>query len=237
MAHPAATTAIASLLSGILVLTGAAPDPAESSATDSATTTTLRVVSYEGSRPVASEHPFTDEQRNLLDWARDRFGGAGLDFPAVEFVFHDSSRDCYQHVGLYFPAANSLHMCRLDKKTVLHELAHAWAHHSLSEEQRQQFVAFSDAASWNDNDVAWEYRATEYAAEAMTWALMDQDITVRWINEDGSMTRILLTIANSSPRDLAAAYRQLTGLEPVYRNLDDITEPAADERLAGKFGA
>ena len=155
----------------------------------------------------------------------------------VEFVFHGSLVECDGHIGVYYPSADSLHMCRLDKETALHELSHAWARESLSDDQRQQFVAFRNAESWNDPVQAWKFRPTEYAAEAMRWALMDRDITVPWVYENGETSRTLLRIPDSSPEELTDAYFRLTGLEPLYRSLDTIETSNGDSKPAGMLGA
>jgi len=148
-----------------------------------------------------------------ITWARSRFKDAGLELPNIEIVVFDSTIDCDGRVGYYYADAGRLELCRLDKKTVLHELAHAWANHNLTAENRAGFVRLRNLTSWNDDGEPWKHRATEHAAETISWALMDRETTVPWVSEDGAETRRLLTIDNSSPRELTEAYRFLTGLD------------------------
>lgn len=166
--------------------------------------------------------PLTAEQQELVGWALSRFSEAGLDLPSVEFVFHQDSRSCYGHVGLYYRDRTSLHMCRLDKRTMLHELAHAWANEALTETARAAFVAHRGLETWNDQTVDWELRGTEHAAEIVTWSLMDRNIQVPFVETPGAaMTYRLLTIPASSPDELVSAYEVLTGRTPVFRQPSD----------------
>ncbi|MFQ5554655.1 MAG: hypothetical protein ACE5GC_04695 [Acidimicrobiia bacterium] len=170
-------------------------------------------------RTVASE-PLTQAQQQLIDWAQSRFETAGLAFPAVDVFFHPDSVACRGRVGLYYMSSRSLHMCRLDKNTMLHELAHAWDYDNLTDADRVAFMAHRGLTAWNDHDEAWEHRGAEHLAEVMVWALIDHDVTVTWTtpNADGTSRAIrrLLTIPDSRPDQLAAAYRFVTGsVSPV----------------------
>ncbi len=156
----------------------------------------------------------------MLAWALDRFRLAGLELPELDIIVHGSTADCGGHVGYYVTSTNQLHVCRLDKKSVLHELAHAWADHNLTDRDRRAFVQLRGLADWNDHGQDWNQRATEHAAETLTWALMDRETTVRWIDGDGTETRRLLRIEESSPDELAAAYRLLTGDDAPFRVSD-----------------
>jgi hypothetical protein len=184
-----------------------------------------RSVQASGSENGIVETPFegsyTDAEKTLIDWATQRFVSAGLTPPAVVFVFHASTIDCYGHVGLYYTKSNTLHMCRLDKPTILHELAHAWLHENLTATTIVAFVTSRDLATWNGSDEPWKLRATEHAAEIISWALLDRNRLVRWVGEDGHESYRLLTIPNSSPAKLAEGFELLTGAVPAERLLDD----------------
>lgn len=149
----------------------------------------------------------------LILWAVGRFASAGLGLPDLTFVVFDSTIDCGGSSGYYFASRKTLHICRLDNKTVLHELAHAWAGYVLTDEQKESFTEFRGADGWNNADDEWKDRATEQAAETIAWALADEERTVAWILEDGRTTRRLLTIDNSSPEQLAEAFGKLTGMD------------------------
>ena len=174
----------------------------------------------------------TSEERDLVHWAKARFELANLDFPSVEFRFHPDTSQCQGHVGLYYAGTDILHVCALDKRTILHELAHAWAHESITEDQRNVFTRHRGLRAWNDHDLLWEYRATEHAAEIITWALMDRNILVPWVTEGSGGIRTtyrLLTIPDSGPDPLTTAYELLTGKIPVDRLNDDPRHQAAIE--------
>ena len=86
------------------------------------------------------ENTYTDAEQTLIDWATHRFVSAGLTPPSAVFVFHSSSIDCYGHVGLYYPQSNTVHMCRLERHSILHELAHAWVQENLTSTTKAAFV-------------------------------------------------------------------------------------------------
>ena len=175
-------------------------------------------ISTESSTPASRPALLTDEQSEIIEWAKGRFESAGLVLPDVNFIVHDSISMCDGHVGYYWAETNTLELCRLDEKTLLHELAHAWANQNLTNEQRETFIELRGLDSWNDQQTEWEDRATEHAAETIMWALLDHDATVRWVDQTGTETRTLLTIGNSSPTALAEAYGTLTGRQPPFGN-------------------
>lgn len=163
-------------------------------------------------------------QRQLLSWAEDRFGRAGLEFPEVDIRFHPDLVACDGHVGFFDGATKSLNLCRIDKKSILHELAHAWAHSNLTDRQRSEFTALRGLEAWNDHNLEWSERATEHAAETIAWALMDRNRLVPWVTKvDGidHQTWRLTTIADSQPDQLEVGYEFLTGKRPVDRLADD----------------
>jgi hypothetical protein len=167
----------------------------------------------------------SEPQRELVEWATGRFEHAGLDLPQVEYVFHDDLMPCGGRVGLYHASQRLLEMCRLDRPTVLHELAHAWANAHLDDATRRAFMATRGLDVWHGGDVPWEQRATEHAAEIIAWALLDRNRLVRWVEPaaDGSdvVTWRLLSLPGGDVDALVAGYRLLTGLEPAWRLADD----------------
>ena len=80
----------------------------------------------------------------------------------------------------------------------------------------------------------WDERGAEHAAEIITWAAMDENISVRWLetNIDGTTTDSwkLFKVPNSNPDQLAAAFELLTGDVPNLRLADDPrnTQPVAE---------
>lgn len=163
----------------------------------------------------------TAGEQALVDFALGRFETQGLELPEVDFVFHDSLLPCDGHKGMYHKTPRKLEMCSMDKRTMLHELAHAWANASLTSAQMSSFVSWRNLDSWNDHDHAWERRGTEHVAETIAWALLDDPNHVKWVEtfDDGSRrtTYRVLTL-NADVHDLVENFKMITGQDPVFRH-------------------
>ena len=155
----------------------------------------------------------TESDAELTEWALGQFAQAGLHLPPMTVAFHDSKERCGGHPGLYQSGTPArIDICGFNwdrfipkaKMTLLHELAHAWAAHTLTAEARQQFVDLRRLPTWGDDRWPWEEQGSEHAAEIITWALMDK--------EHG-----MSSIPESRPESLARAYLELTGTLPVGR--------------------
>ena len=147
----------------------------------------------------------------LAQWAFDRFDRAGLELPEVSIAFHDDRAACEGHVGYFRPGVPAgIDICGFNwdrflvtpKKTILHELAHAWAQQSLDGETRSRFLDLRGLDIWQDNSVPWEERGFEHAAEVLAWGLMDEDL-------------FLTSIGETDIRQLAEAFELLTGRTPL----------------------
>lgn len=155
----------------------------------------------------------TESQRRLVEWGISRFRDAGLDPPAFTVAFHPTLEPCFGHVGLYWGDAGRIDMCRdrLDRDTkafLLHEMAHAWDRHRLSDDRRTAFAALRGIGEWDSRDREWGLRGPEQLAQVLTWGLMDERM-------------LYLGIPDSGPSDLGAGYRALTGSASPFRALDD----------------
>ncbi len=170
---------------------------------------------------VAPASPLSPAQEELVEFGLGRFAGQGLDLPVVSIDFHPSSLDCQGHKGLYMYRTQTLRMCSLDKKTMLHELAHAWARHNLTMAEMESFTRYRGVATWNDPADPWKERATEHAAEIVAWALMDRPVHLRLtVHADHECQRSefrMLTIEDSTVEELYDGFLQLTGVEPIFR--------------------
>jgi hypothetical protein len=168
-----------------------------------------------------NDAPRTPEQDALVEFGLSRFAEHGLDLPAIAIQFYDSVEPCGLHTGIYVHRTGSLHMCSTEKDIMLHELAHAWANHNLTDGRRAEFVALRGVRAWNDRELAWEDRGTEHAAEIIAWALLDEPNHVKWVetSSDGSATVTfrLLTIENSDIDSMIESFRLLTNQEPKFR--------------------
>ena len=141
----------------------------------------------------------------LLQWAISRFVGAELDLPAVNVAFHDEIGACAGHPGLYrdqpspqIDICGFANISTAAKRTTLHELAHAWAHENLTDDDIDKFLRMRRLDTWAGPDAPWELRGSEHAAEIISWALFDRELD-------------LVTIPNADMEAIEASYRLLTG--------------------------
>jgi hypothetical protein len=153
-----------------------------------------------------------DQLATWAHWAVDLFAEAGLELPPIRYRYHDrnmslcNGRDGLQHTD---GALNVIELCttRLDFGTqvmILHETAHAWADHTLTEGTRARFQALRGWTYWRNYEKApWHENGTEQAAEIMVWGLIDRPIA-------------MVRIYQNSCDDLLAGYLVLTGRQPLH---------------------
>lgn len=158
----------------------------------------------------------TAEEQQIIDWALRLFEEAGLQLPRLEIGFYDTKDACGGNKGTYRPQPIGVARVRVcdwhdretlreawRRKTLVHELAHAWAHHNLDDEHRQEFVEHRGLDHWNDRDEAWQTRGTEHAAEVITWGIIDRPM------------RVDVRIEATRVEQLTEAYELLTGATPM----------------------
>lgn len=172
--------------------------------------------------PAANTIALTAEQQELVYFGLSRFEEQGLTLPEIQFEFFSTTMDCEGHLGMFFHDTNTLRMCSLDKKTMLHELAHGWARGVLTEDEKQAFMELRGVASWNGPNGAWEDCGSEHVAEVIAWALLDEQNSQLFLIDDLNGQKKpefrLFSIENSSVESLHESFVQLTGLEPVFRS-------------------
>jgi hypothetical protein len=155
---------------------------------------------------------FRDEADVALAWwAFERFDQAGLDLPPLSLSFHDDRAACGGNFGYYHSGDPArIDICGFNrdrflvtpKKTLLHELAHAWGYQTLDSEIRNRFLDLRGLHTWQDDSVSWQEHGTEHAAEVIAWGLMDEEL-------------FLTSISGTEPHQLAEAFVLLTGREPL----------------------
>jgi len=169
----------------------------------------------------AGSHQLTRDQQAMVGFALDRFETQDLRLPDLEFVFHDSLLPCDLHKGRYHRDLQLVEMCSMDKHTMLHEVAHAWANHNLTRGQMEAFVTEHGLDSWNDHDHAWARRGAEHVAETIAWARSDEPRHVTGGEDLGNGTTVtthqILTV-DAEVEVLLADFKSLTGIDPVYRD-------------------
>jgi hypothetical protein len=166
-------------------------------------------------RAAARSHTLTaltDEQSQLITWALSLFEAAGLELPGIDFVGYADRGMCHGRDGaaLRGPKRTEVRICvtavgPVQEWLVLHEIAHAWDHHTLIGEPREAFLTTRGLSSWRDGD--WHERGAEHAAEIIVWGLMDRPVRPG-------------RIYNNSCDELLAGYVALTGVAPLHGHTD-----------------
>lgn len=149
-----------------------------------------------------------------VDWAIDRYREARLSLPRIRVSFHRNSDPCEGAQGGYLiedgvsrvlicvSESGSLRELKL-KRTLLHEFAHAWDAHFLTEEVRKEFIERRGLEEWSTK-VPYEERGSEHAAETITWGLMDEPLLFGSLDEATSWHL------------QHEGYLALTGVEPPH---------------------
>ena len=145
-------------------------------------------------------------------WAIDLFDRADLELPPLRFIYHDGERTaCRGRDGAHHEVdgVSVIELCATDavyavQVMVLHETAHAWAEHSLTDERKDAFQELRGWEHWRDYEAAaWHENGTEQAAEIMVWGLIDRPIR-------------MVRIYQNSCDELSAGYQTLTGSSPLH---------------------
>lgn len=168
--------------------------------------------------------PFSTDEQELVDFAHSRFALIGIVLPDVHIEFPDDEAACHGYGGIYLPGELTVRICRPSKTTMIHELAHSWIETTFTDTDRNAFLEQRGLDTWAGG-TQWDQRGAEHAAEIITWAAMDKNISVRWLdtNINGTTTETwrLYKLPNSNPDQLAAAYKHLTNHTPQLRLNDD----------------
>lgn len=133
--------------------------------------------------------------------ALNRFDAAGLAVPPLAIFAHSTNEGCQGHIGLFNQdgSGSRIDLCTPVMGMILHEIAHAWEHHAVSDLTRQEFLNRAGLETWNDVDTDWDDRGIEAAARVIAWGLMDVPITkADRFTEELDLFELLTEIA--SPR-------------------------------------
>ena len=145
----------------------------------------------------------TPAQQGMARWAVGRFTAVEMDLPSLEIRFHEDRAGCGGRMGFYRDGTADVcgvHVNSMSRRTLLHEMAHAWVDANVSADLEARFLRLRQLETWNDHSVDWEERGTEHAAEIISWAL------------DGQGTGTdRPSIPMNDPNHLADAYELLTG--------------------------
>ena len=157
----------------------------------------------------------TARQAEHAQWALARFEAAGLELPSLTIVFHDDYQSCGMREGVLRIAGEdvTIHECQNDpsrsRRSLLHELAHAWDHvgGSIDTDTRLDFLTLRGLQSWDDHDLPWNQRGEEQTAEIIAWGLIHQPAPIPTsVGNHGAQDTLRLT----------TAFILLTGIRPLF---------------------
>jgi len=112
----------------------------------------------------------TPSQLETITWAVERFVAAGLQLPDLDLRFPVF---CHGKGGIYHVGASSIDFCRVNRKNVLHEFAHAWDDTSGAVD-REGFLELRGLTVWFGGlDVPAAEQGSEHLAIIIAWGLMD----------------------------------------------------------------
>jgi hypothetical protein len=178
-----------------------------------------------------SKPALTTVEREVLEWAFGRFEAAGLDLPDVTIQFTADDTECNGEQGIYRrrDGEHSVTVCVPDqqgaaiehrrRRTLLHELAHAWDHANLTDDDRNRILPILGSVDWYATDISWEHRGVERLAETLVWGLLDQ-------------TRRPLKI-DASCNETHENFRSITGKHPLGPIEDSCIPQASRNGNAG----
>ena len=101
-----------------------------------------------------------------------RLGSGGRDMKRLDPAASDRAIDALGRFRLHGDV-HRVDICVVEQPLILHELAHAWEHHFVTDATREAFMAATDAPSWEDPNHAHKARGIEKAAYLVAWALED----------------------------------------------------------------
>ncbi|MEN8115303.1 MAG: hypothetical protein ABFS21_13045 [Actinomycetota bacterium] len=127
----------------------------------------------------------TEEERERLDLALDRFTEARLPLPDLEVVFGPLGVACKGHHGLFQQGFSPwrISICKDVGFVYEHELAHAWEAATLTDEAREEYMALRGFTVWADHEVPWAERGVEDAVFVVQQALSGSPLPPRLSDE------------------------------------------------------
>jgi hypothetical protein len=163
--------------------------------------------------PVVSIDGGTQDARQTVLDAVDRFVTSGLALPELDVRIHHDNTGCNGKRGLFHEndGAGIVDLCFGGEFLALHELGHAWVQFNIDDDTRSAFIEMTGAETWRSSNVVWGHRGTELAAEAIAHGLLSLPL------EPGQRTtelaRFEFLTAMPSPREVAGATAPVAAAE------------------------
>jgi hypothetical protein len=117
--------------------------------------------------------------RSVITAAIDRYESIGLDLPPLRIYVHRTQDGCQGELGTYgqYGSTDRIDLCTEAKFYVLHELAHAWEQHAISDEVRRAVLDQAGLDVWHDRGIPWLKSGAEIAANTIAFGLLDLPLT------------------------------------------------------------
>ena len=115
----------------------------------------------------------------VIQSAINRFDSVGLKLPELRIYYHSDPSGCPGASALFNldGSGTRVDLCTRVTYTLLHELAHAWEYHTMSDATRQAYLDYTGLATWADPEIEWADRGIESAATTIAWGLLEIPIT------------------------------------------------------------
>lgn len=126
---------------------------------------------------------FSPEEERIVAAAISRFEAASLELPLthVRKIVEERCQPRGKAVNSW--PVKVAKICVVREEVVVHELAHAWTFVHLTDDDRLDFALRRGTPTWRSREHPWMDRASEHAADIITWYLY-------WSEEDDSLVRI-----------------------------------------------
>jgi hypothetical protein len=132
---------------------------------------------------LAADHDGAD--RELIEWAGGRFELVDLELPEVEIVIDADHEQCGWRHGRFLGGDDGLQIILClehtesyeaqlhRRRTLIHELAHAWDYHHFTDRDRERLLPTLEADTWYGTETDWEDLGAERFAETLVWGLSE----------------------------------------------------------------
>lgn len=115
------------------------------------------------------------ESTRIIEESISRYEEVGLPLPALRIYVHNTKEGCSGASGRFGMEGDDhrVDLCGEIRShlIVLHELAHAWEHHHVSEATRRAFLERTGLV-WSDPQDDWGDRGVEALANTISWGIV-----------------------------------------------------------------
>lgn len=119
------------------------------------------------------------ETRAIVEDAVASFTGLGLELPRIAINIHPRDKQFCDGHRAYWQSGRDhdvIDLCFIDTFTVLHELAHSWEQHNLTDETRIAFLELTPGQKWRSDEVKYNSQGIEDAANTIAGVVLSRQI-------------------------------------------------------------